>query len=253
MAYYTLSLAELIEARNERVVFADDSDTGHTYIEGRDASGSFARVLDTYQLFNEDYRERLNGLIIDRFYNREIGQETGDMFRLAFRRHLNENMPYWNKLYAANLIEVDPLSTIDMKTVTSARADQTGSANTKVDTKSSVGGAARSVYSDLPNKMLAGNEDYASNATDSNSQTETAGGSVDESASSTETESDSDSRTSGYQGHAVELLQAYRDTLWNVDTMFLESLDPLFMGVWLSGDTQTLNNPHLYGRTYDAF
>lgn len=252
MAYFTMSFAQAVELRGGKIEFADDNPTGHTRIVG---GGSGSINLERYEIFNEDYRQRLNGLIIDRFYNREIAHETIDIFRLALRRWLNENMPYWNAQYEAGLLKIDPLSTIDMKTVAKTTGDQTSTGNDTSNTATTTGATSRSVFSDLPQTMLAGNEDYASNATDSNSQSGVTGTGTNESEAVTESKTDSDSQTTGYQGHTVELLMAYRESVWNVDTMLLDSMDPLFMGVFMSADTQTVNNPQFsqYGRIYDAF
>lgn len=253
MAMFTVEFGEAVELTGGRVEFANENDTGHSRIIGG------AVDLNRYPLFDEDYRARLNGLIIDRFYNREIGHETVSMFTLKLRSHLNEHMPYFNKLYRLELIDVDPLSTINMQTLTSSTAEQQmqstqqASAEGHNETESSTGSKTRSVFSDLPQTMLAGNEDYATNATDANGGA-TANAQTDET-TSTETDTtsegtnttDGDSHTYGYQGHAAELLAVAREAVANIDVMVLDSMEVLFMGIWSSGDTATPRQGFYYG------
>lgn len=247
MSDFTIRFGEAVELTGGRVEFANENPTGHTRIVGGLID------LNGYPIFNEDYRERLNGLIIDRYVNREIGMETVPMFRLSLRRHMNEHMPYFNRMYEADLLNIDPLSTVDMRTVADATADQTGKALSKSATESETGSSTRSVFSELPQTMLAGNEDYATNATDANGKTVVSGAGTDESENETTSKQRSDNRVTGYQGHAAALLADYRDTLTNVDTLLLDNMEPLFMGIWLNGDTTTNNNYHYpYGGMFNV-
>lgn len=67
--------------------------------------------LDSYPIFDEEYRPYLNRKIIDHFYFREIGQETPDRFNFFLGRTMREIMPYYNKLYESELMSYDPLAT----------------------------------------------------------------------------------------------------------------------------------------------
>lgn len=73
--------------------------------------------LSEYPIFDEEYREGLNKKITDHYYNREIGQETVEMFTFAMRRKMNEVMPYFNQLYESTRLEYDPLSTLNISRV----------------------------------------------------------------------------------------------------------------------------------------
>lgn len=243
MAHFTMEFFEAVEITGGRIEFNGENgnDTGHTRIVGG------AINLSKYPIFDEAYRPRLNGLIIDRFYNQEIAHETVNKFKLQLRAHLNETMPYFNRLYTAYTREIDPLSTIDLHTLTVNTANQTtsGTASNSTETQSKTG--SRSVFSDLPQTMLAGNEDYASNATDANSGASVTAEAGESSSSETDSTSDGDTHVLGYQGHAGELLAAYRDTLTNIDTLVLDSMQPLFMGIWHSSENATLNQGYYYG------
>lgn len=159
--------------------------------------------LDNYPIFDESYREGLNQKIVDHFWNREIGQETIEMFKFAMKRKMNEIMPYFNKLYLSEQLEYDPLKTIDLKTIqdgtineTSATSAEssgtvavaatggthaTGSDNGTVTSESATtntddentDSSSRVIGSDFPQVMLSGNNDYASTGTDSTGKSKT--------------------------------------------------------------------------------
>lgn len=81
-------------------------------------------ALDSYPIWNEEYRKYLNQKIIDHYYFREIGQETPDRFNFFLRRKMNEIMPYYNKLYESELIQFDPLATEFFKEGTDYRRNR---------------------------------------------------------------------------------------------------------------------------------
>lgn len=192
--------------------------------------------LNDYPIFKEEYRAHLNKLITDHYHDREIGMETIEKFRHAVQRRLNEVMPYYNSLYKTQEIEYDPLSTIDIRTVTNGTAttevEASGESTSEMENK----GGSRAVQSNTPQVRLSGNGDYASNAADTTSDS-TASGSGSESQTSTSAEeSANDSRTSGFQGAASSLIMEYRRSLMNIDLLVIDELGDCFMGVWDNGD-----------------
>lgn len=62
-----------------------------------------------FPIFDEAYRPVLEQKILKRYYTREIGEETVELWKLRLDTRLNEIMPYYNKLYASELIEFNPL------------------------------------------------------------------------------------------------------------------------------------------------
>lgn len=201
--------------------------------------------LNDYPIFNSTvypngaYRDILNGMIIDHYWNREIGLETIEMFQLAMRRKMNEVMPVINKLYETLDIEFDPLSTLDISTESTTEADVTNTSNGTNNTVSENSSGSRTTIMDTPQMRLAGNKDYATGATD-NTGTATAEGTVtEESTFSSDGETVVNSRTSGYQGVASELLTRYRQSLINPNMMVINELEECFMQVWDNGDSFT--------------
>lgn len=204
-------------------------------------------LLD-YPIYDETYRAPLNQKIIDHFWNREIGQETPDMFRLALRRKLNEIMPYYNQQYAASAITVDPLKTMGINNSSTGHgtvaATGTSTQNSGSDAKS------RAVASETPQTRLAGNADYATSAQDNISNT-TATGSNTENSSNTQ-DSTGTSATTGFTGQQSALVFQHRQTLVNVDMMIIDELENLFMLVWSSGDefTESRGYDYPYGISF---
>ena len=225
MATFTLRLKNVIEITGGQLTL----ENGVSKITGGNIG------LDHYEIYDESYRDRLNGLIIDHYFNREIGTETVDMFQLAVRRHMNEVMPTFNELYRTKLIEFDPLSTLDIKSSSQMEAERkakvngvdsttatssgtnasntdgtTNSTTTSSDTSDDNGtsdttaqnvNSNRAISSDMPQTMLSGDEDYASGGTDVNGVL-TASGSAEETkhhtgSGSSETDGTSTSATTG--------------------------------------------------------
>lgn len=205
--------------------------------------------LNDYPIFDSNYREGLNKKIIDHYYMREIGMETLGLFTFAMRRRMNEIMPYYNDLYKSQKINFDPLSTMDIRTVTSGEsqmeAEGTSTSSTTTDNES----GSRAVQSTTPQVMLSGNGDYASGAADTTSKSKATGTGTDESSSSNTQQNSGESRTTGYQGSPSSLIMDYRRSLMNIDLLVIDDLSDLFMGVWDNGDNYMpypfTNLPHL--------
>jgi hypothetical protein len=222
MSTFTMTLKEVIASQGGNI----------------DAPGDFDGDLiglGEYPLFDDSYRDLLNTKIIDHFWNREIGQETVSMFRLALRRKMNEIMPLYNQHYVLSQLEYDPLSTVDIRTLatgnTAGTTHGTGNQTSGSDSKS------RTVASSTPQTALSGDEDYADALSDVIGNTTGTGSSVDD---RTDTGNRSDnSETKGYQGLPAEMLMRARLALVNVDMMVIGELETLFMLVWNNGDEYT--------------
>ena len=69
-----------------------------------------------FPIFDEKYRKGLEIKILRHFYTREIGFETVGLWKLKMCTKLNEIMPLFNKLYESELLEFNPLYTINTGT-----------------------------------------------------------------------------------------------------------------------------------------
>lgn len=203
--------------------------------------------LDSYELFDPDYREALNDKIIAHFNEQEIAHETISMFRYAMRRKMNEVMPLFNQHYKASQIAIDPLLTVNIKNVVAGTETSHATESNSTDTTTTAAG--RAVGSNTPQVRLAGHGDYASTAQDSESKTIADGKATAESDRNNATENNSS--MSGYQGNPAELIWSLRQSFVNVDMMVIESLQELFMMVWDNGEDYTKEN-YGYG-SYASF
>lgn len=229
MATFTMALKDVITA------------TGGNYevIDGVMTMTNVNIGLNYYPIFQEPYRAELNGKIIDRYLNREIGMESIPLFTHALRRKMNEIMPYFNKLYLSEQVAYDPLSTIDISTITNAISTQTGETTGTSDATTNATGASRSVNSETPQSVLNGSGDYATSMGDVNSNSNNISTGTQTANEIANAENDTTSRTSGYQGVASDLIMRYRESLLNIDLMVLSEIEELFMLVWDNDDSFT--------------
>lgn len=233
MASFTLELHEVIEFTGG--VADVDPTTGIRKLVGGNIG------LSHYPIFDEAYRDRLTGKIVDHYWNREIGTETIDQFQLHMRRHMNEIMPYYNSLYASEKIQFDPLATVDLRTLTDAQSVQDVTTEGETGAVSENKAESRSVQSETPQNMLAGNKDYATAAADVHSKQNADTTGTENTQSNSTTDNTSDTRMTGYQGIASELLMRYRESLIQIDRMIISDLNQNFMLVWDVQDTFTQN------------
>ena len=78
-------------------------------MELRKIQAEFYNAMQSYPIFDESYREQLNDKIYHALKYREIGYETPELFLEELEEWMNLNMPEYNWLYKANLIELTPL------------------------------------------------------------------------------------------------------------------------------------------------
>lgn len=78
-------------------------------LELRSIQSEFYAAMQTYPIFDETYREKLNDKIYHALKYREIGYETPELFLEELEEWMNLNMPRYNWLYKSNLIELTPL------------------------------------------------------------------------------------------------------------------------------------------------
>lgn len=210
--------------------------------------------LSHIPLFHDDYKPVVISHILDRFRKRRLAYDTPDEWMLAFRRWVNLNMPLFNLRYLSTAVEL-PLDTQAAMTQESGSATSNESGNSATDaTMGSTTNQAnhgRNVASDFPQSQLAGNTDYATNATDSNStdQSITSGDNHSDTADSRETSS-ADQRQielSGRTGRSVaDLLMEQRAAYLNVDAELMEAMEDLFLQLFNQGewDASPHQQPH---------
>lgn len=138
----------------------------------QDFSPAYARLgLDEYPIYDESKRRQLNDKFIRHYWMREIGCETVGHFCLWCSNTFNEIMPYYNKMYETELLNVERLLGIKRHKVVDMLRDfdESSSGNGSADTSTSSTGKSTNKFSDTPqdelfvSKVDAG--DYLTNLT----------------------------------------------------------------------------------------
>lgn len=180
--------------------------------------------LNDYPIFDEGYRETLNGKIIRHYYTREIGAETVGRWRMFVRDAMFLIMPYYNQLYESEVIakNMEPLGDRNIQRIEKASGTSSTDSTSTSDTTD--------VFQDTPqNEMIPAqikNLQYATNVTiDSGTGTGHADGTYENSVTHNET---------GYIRPQSELLRLYRDTFLNIDNDVVHDLElaQCFMTIW---------------------
>lgn len=216
-----------------------------------------------YPIFDESYREVLETKILKHFYTREIGLETYGLWKLKLNDKLNIIMPYYNQLYESELIEFNPMYDVNYTRSGSESLSTSESTSTSMDTSESesTSGSANVTNSMLPEtfewtldqetpqNQLQGVAEmqYLTRAT----KVQRGGSEQDyehsnnQSATNNTIASRGQSNklgldTKGYLESIVgyrsnnpsKLLEDYRDTFLNIDSMIIKELEELFMQLW---------------------
>ena len=190
--------------------------------------------LEDYPIFDEEYRSRLNGLIVDHYMFREIGYETPEIFFKALGRKMRLIMPTMNRAYLAIKTEDGTiLDTYRSHNRTTGTSETTGSESGNTKAKSTTSSGV--INSNFPQQMLASNGDYASTGTQNVTEGDNATDSTGSSASHNINAQTSDSY--GRSGSYAQLLNEYFESFVNIDEVVIARLAPLFMGIWAGQDS----------------
>lgn len=261
MASYTMDLRECLQTF---LLFSDvDVETLSTremIEEGRKKLFDF-----DYPLFDANYKKVFETHFIRKFFMREIGYETEDLFKFQLETWLLINMPYFNKLFESELIEFDPLinQKIDVthkKTLDRDQSQNSTTNGTNENTSTNDGNGTlnddqfnRQLESNTPDSRLTitsndgqGVIEYASNIkenTDNNSRTSTS----HNEASSVDTTNVTNNATNnineiedfiesrigktGDQSYS-KMIQEYRQTLIRLENDIFNEMNKLFMLVY---------------------
>lgn len=84
----------------------------------------------SFPIFSEDYRKTLEHHILQHFYTREIAFQTVGRWKLGLQQKLNDIMPYYNKLYESQELDVDPFNNIDVTETSESSGNTTSKNNT---------------------------------------------------------------------------------------------------------------------------
>lgn len=169
-----------------------------------------------FPIFDEDYRAVIETKIIKHYYTREISEETVGLWKLRLNTKMNEIMPYYNQLYKAWSVDFNPLYDTDITTEHTLDNESTQTTS----------GKSTDRFSDTPQGSLQNieNNTYLSNATI-----------VDSNASGTSNSTDEYlEKITGKRGSMSysKMLDEYRESLINIDSMIIVDLKDLFFKLW---------------------
>lgn len=212
-------------------------------IELRDVCARYSDAelgLDAYPIFDEAYRPHLNKMIKDHYWFRETAYETASMFAHQLRHRLELVMPYYNQLYESTRIKFDPLSTMDVSSVSDGTHTSTSKTEGSGSSKNKTTGKNESDSRDMryPDTAINQYGDYAVSGNKAVGGTAGTSDTDNESKSSTEGDetTHATSHSTGRSQSAASLIMEYRASLVNVDRMVLGELADLFFGLWSSND-----------------
>lgn len=169
-----------------------------------------------FTIFDEEYRTVLETKIVKHYYTREICEETVGLWKLRLNTKMNEIMPYYNQLYKAWSVDFNPLYDTDITTEHTLDNESTQTTT----------GKSTDRFSDTPQGSLQNieNNTYLSNATI-----------VDSNASGTSNSTDEYlEKITGKRGSMSysKMLDEYRESLINIDSMIIVDLKDLFFKLW---------------------
>lgn len=182
--------------------------------------------LDTYPIFDEDYRETLNKAILDYYYMYEIGFETPALFKHYLNNKMELIMPKFNALFEAQKqILENPLGNVNLTETLQRNVDNEAESNSKSTGKN------KNLFQDTPQGSLSqtdiDEQKWATNLT-LNSNT------IDDNTTS------KGNTVEAYTKHIignngrkynVEIYQKLISGFVSVNQQIIDELNDLFMGV----------------------
>lgn len=187
------------------MIITDDAPTLHDLVMlyGYD----MADIVGDYPIWDESKREWLNSMIYRHFAYREIGTETAQEYAFLMARTMAEMAPSVMPLFKALDSEFDILSSFEN---TSASHDTTTA-------------DGKQLYSATPQTQLSGEENYATNLTDTTNATT----------------SKNSTTSSGRNAPVGDMLTSWMQSVNNALYIVYNGLEPLHQQVFELGGVAT--------------
>lgn len=192
---------------------------------------------DSYPIEVEDHRQELNMKILNHYWWYEIGVETPQLFRDRLLAKLNEIMPYYNQLYASELIKIDPINPIDYTETVDRTLRNQHQDDSKEDTKSTGTSETHgsTTHNDYPRSQIYPDRDYAT-WRDYKEENYDGSSTGDRSLNNTGNYQDDEDVTKTRKGNLQfsqqTLLTQFRATFLNIDMQIIDELYDLFMLIY---------------------
>ena len=190
---------------------------------------NFNFKMDSYPIFDENYRNTLNQNILYHYYENEIGFETASLFRFYLNQKLNEIMPYYNELYKVQKKLIDENLLLNNVNLTE---QLTGSNTTKTSSASQSLSNGKNLFQDTPQGQISqtdiDNQTWATNLTLNKNEIE------DESSATGNGTNEYLKTIIGNNGGKfnIDVLNDIKNNLMNIDLMIINELNDLFMGIF---------------------
>lgn len=186
------------------------NDSEHATIELRNVvkdSDIFDRC-DPFPIWDEGHRGELEKKIIEHYYFRQIGFETVGRFIFYLNVRLREIMPRMNKLYKTTVYKYNPIENYNMEEGSTDTVDNSAESLNK--------------YSETPQGQIENlvNGKYLTNATHGEDKTES--------------KTEHSAWRHGNIGVTTtqQMIEAERKIIIDLDTMIIDELKDLFLGVY---------------------
>lgn len=203
---------------------------------------SWNKIFSDFPIFDEQYRAELCKKILRHYYTREICCETVGRWKLFLSDKMKNIMPYYNQLYQSELLEIQPLVSVDRSVTHNGTGSETKTTerNGTNTTSSSTDGSTNtwSYYSDTPQGGINGldSNDYLTNATHnvgSDTTTSRLNGATSDNETGNGTRQDMYvDKVLGFEGNQSEMLLKFRETFLNIDMMVIDELKDLFFTLY---------------------
>lgn len=190
---------------------------------------NFNFKMDSYPIFDENYRNTLNQNILYHYYENEIGFETASLFRFYLNQKLNEIMPYYNELYKVQKKLIDENLLLNNVNLTEQLI---GSNKTATSSTSQSSNNGKNLFQDTPQGKISqtdiDNQTWATNLTLNKNKIE------DESNATGSGTNEYLKTIIGNNGGKfnIDILNDIKNNLMNIDLMIINDLNELFMGIF---------------------
>lgn len=190
---------------------------------------NFNFKMDSYPIFDENYRNTLNQNILYHYYENEIGFETASLFRFYLNQKLNEIMPYYNELYKVQKKLIDENLLLNNVNLTEQLI---GSNKTETSSTSQSSNNGKNLFQDTPQGQISqtdiDKQTWATNLTLNKNKIE------DESNATGSGTNEYLKTIIGNNGGKfnIDILNDIKNNLMNIDLMIINELNDLFMGIF---------------------
>ena len=191
---------------------------------------NFDFKMDSYPIFDENYRKTLNQNILYHYYENEIGFETAPLFRFYLNQKLNEIMPYYNELYKAQKKLIDDNLLLNNVNLTE---ELKGKNTTTTSSTSQSTNKGKNLFQDTPQGNISQQDINAQNVYATNITLND--NSINDNSSANGSGTNEYIKTIiGNNGGKfnIDILNDIKNNLMNIDLMIINDLNELFMQIF---------------------